>query len=161
MKTQFNTFYWGENTKVQFEPFNEIPKNTPVTSCMVMATLNNEYMVLSSPKRGWGLPGGHVGAKETPEKAAIRELREEAGVEIDKKSLKVVGGWLARKINKTEKNSKYPDLAYQLLFIAKINKINQFSMRFEVNDRIFVPINEVTNYTGGEKFVNPLLHQTT
>lgn len=152
MKTKFNTFYWGENTEVKFEPFEEIPKDIPITSCMIMATINKEYLVLSSPKRGWGLPGGHVEKGETPEKAVIRELREEAAVEIDKKSLQVVGGWLAKKIRKTEKNSKYPDLAYQLLFIADITRINQFAMRFEVYDRIFVPISNVLNYATGANF---------
>ncbi len=160
MKTNFNTFYWGKNTEVKFKPFTKIPREIPVTSCMVMAVLNNEYLVLSSPQRGWGLPGGHSKEGETPQETAIRELREEAAVEIDTKSLQVVGGWLAKKINKTPKNSKYPDLAYMLLFIADIKRINQFTKRFEIYDRIFVPIKEVTRYASGENFV-PIFNYVT
>lgn len=153
MKINFNTFYWGKNTEVKFEPFTDIPKDIPVTACMIMALLDNKYLVLSSPKRGWGLPGGHTEKEETPQETAIRELFEETAVQIDPKSLQVVGGWLAKKINKTPKNEKYPDLAYMLLFTANIKKINQFSKAFETYDRIFVPISQVTRYTGGENFI--------
>lgn len=152
MITNFKKFYWGENTEVIFQPFQEKHKNIPVTACMAMATLHNEYLVLSSPNRGWGLPGGHREEEETPEETIIRELREETAVEINPKTLKVVGGWLIKKIHKTEKNSKYPDIAYMLLFIADITKVKQFTKRFEISDRAFVPIRDVFTYTSGENF---------
>lgn len=152
MKEQFNTFYWGKNTEVRFEPFTEIPNDVPVTSCMVMAVVNNDHLVLSSPQRGWGLPGGHLEKGETPDETTIRELKEEAAVEIDPNSLLVVGGWLAKKIHKTPKNSIYPDLAYQLLFMANTTKINQFPKEFEAFDRIFVPIQDVLRYATGVNF---------
>ena len=80
-------------------------------------------------------------------------MEEEAAVEIDLDTLQVVGGWLIKKLHKTEKNSKYPDLAYQLLFIADIKKVNEFKERFEVHQRIFVPIKDVINYAGGPNFI--------
>jgi 8-oxo-dGTP pyrophosphatase MutT (NUDIX family) len=160
MTKQFPTFNWGKNTKVRFETFNGIPKDVPVTSCMVMAVLDKEYLVLSSPKRGWGLPGGHVEEGETPKMTAIRELREEAAVEVDKESLQVVGGWLAKKIRKTKKKSKYPDLTYQLLFIANITEVKQFTKRFEVFDRIFVPISDVLDYATSATF-KPIFEYVT
>ena len=35
------------------------------------------------PDSGWGIPGGFIGAREQPEAALRRELREEIDVEID------------------------------------------------------------------------------
>lgn len=60
---------------------------------------------------------------------------------------------MQKKLHKTEKNAKYPDLAYMLLFIADIKQINRFRKRFEIYDHIFIPINKVTNYAGGVNFI--------
>ncbi len=35
------------------------------------------------PPRRWGLPGGKVGKRETPHAAAVREVREETGIEVE------------------------------------------------------------------------------
>lgn len=40
-------------------------------------------LVLTPPKRRWQLPKGLVDAGETPEQAALREVREEAGLATD------------------------------------------------------------------------------
>jgi ADP-ribose pyrophosphatase YjhB (NUDIX family) len=39
---------------------------------------------------GWGLPGGRVERRETPESAAVRETREETGVEVEAGRLRLV-----------------------------------------------------------------------
>lgn len=37
----------------------------------------------------WEFPGGKLGADESPEECAIRELREEVGIELSKKELEL------------------------------------------------------------------------
>ncbi|MDR1404429.1 MAG: NUDIX domain-containing protein [Candidatus Methanoplasma sp.] len=39
-------------------------------------------MVFNRERRGWEMPGGKIEPGETPEEAAAREFREEAGYEI-------------------------------------------------------------------------------
>jgi ADP-ribose pyrophosphatase YjhB (NUDIX family) len=44
----------------------------------------------------WGVPGGWLGAGETPAQGALRELREETGFEGEVEALVSVGGGLPR-----------------------------------------------------------------
>src|SRR5579872_7299163 len=54
---------------------------------------------------GWAdgqftVPAGHIEENETPTAAAVREAREESGVEIEEKDLRAVG-FMFRKTNRT------------------------------------------------------------
>ena len=40
-------------------------------------------IILTNPERRWQLPKGMIDAGETPDQAAVREVREEAGIETD------------------------------------------------------------------------------
>lgn len=148
---KFSTFFWNNDnsTKVRFKPLSRIPR-LPVVACMVVAIDIKGLVVLAKPKRGWGLPGGHLENGETAEQAAIREVYEEAAVKIT--NLRVAGGWLAEKIFDTESNRHSPQKSYQLLFIAKIEKVDDFAGKFETSERAFVPASELTDYITSQSF---------
>ncbi len=48
-------------------------------------------MVYNSKRRGWEMPGGHIRIGESPEEAAVREFREEAGYDVTIVSIRDLG----------------------------------------------------------------------
>lgn len=43
---------------------------------------SGKILAVSRPEGGWGLPGGHVEDGETLEEGAIREVKEETGMDV-------------------------------------------------------------------------------
>lgn len=61
----------------------------PITLGVRVLLIKDGRVVLVKPiyQKGWYLPGGGVKRKETPEQAARRECREEAGIEVGRLEL--------------------------------------------------------------------------
>lgn len=53
-----------------------------VSSAVVAVDDDGRILLVRSPARGWEMPGGQVELGESLEAAAIRETREEAGIEV-------------------------------------------------------------------------------
>ena len=147
MNNLYSYVYWGDNksTRVRFydKPLSKNKFNL-VTSCMCAAFDNNGNILLVKPGRGWGLPGGHVEAQERPDECIKRECLEEANVTLS--GLKIIGFWEAKKTKQMPENDKYPDVGYQLLFLANIDTIGDFNNSHETVNRILAPIGEVQKY---------------
>jgi 8-oxo-dGTP pyrophosphatase MutT (NUDIX family) len=54
-----------------------------VTAATVILNKNNEILLINGPKRGWEIPGGRVEEGESIPTAAVRETKEETGIDIE------------------------------------------------------------------------------
>ena len=60
----------------------KIPKHI-VSAVAIVLNDRNELLLIKGPRRGWEMPGGQVEEGESLSQAAIRETKEESGVEIE------------------------------------------------------------------------------
>ncbi|MBO7743046.1 NUDIX domain-containing protein [Paenibacillus sp. MWE-103] len=54
-----------------------------VSAATIVLNGHGEILLIKGPKRGWEMPGGQVEEGESARDAAIRETREESGIEIE------------------------------------------------------------------------------
>ncbi|WP_128894325.1 NUDIX hydrolase [Longirhabdus pacifica] len=60
----------------------QIPKHIVSASTIVINT-QNELLLIKGPRRGWEMPGGQVEEGESLQDAAIRETKEESGIDVE------------------------------------------------------------------------------
>ncbi|WP_422657556.1 NUDIX hydrolase [Paenibacillus sp. EC2-1] len=58
------------------------PRHILVAAAVVI-NINNEILLINSPKRGWEIPAGRVEEGESLSAAIIRETKEETGIDIE------------------------------------------------------------------------------
>lgn len=54
-----------------------------VSAATIVLNDNDEILLIKGPKRGWEMPGGQVELGESLKDAAIRETKEESGIDIE------------------------------------------------------------------------------
>ncbi|WP_409300395.1 NUDIX hydrolase [Peribacillus sp. SCS-155] len=59
-----------------------IPKHI-VSAATIVLNDEGEILLIKGPKRGWEIPGGQVEEGESLKEAAIREAKEESGIDIE------------------------------------------------------------------------------
>ncbi|RPF50135.1 NUDIX hydrolase [Aquisalibacillus elongatus] len=54
-----------------------------ISAATIVLNENNELLLIKGPKRGWEMPGGQVEEGESLSEAAIRETKEESGIDVE------------------------------------------------------------------------------
>ncbi|CAH2716196.1 hypothetical protein BACCIP111895_03380 [Neobacillus rhizosphaerae] len=54
-----------------------------VSAAAIVLNNQNEILLIKGPRRGWEMPGGQVEEGESLKDAAIRETKEESGIDIE------------------------------------------------------------------------------
>ncbi|MCA0149853.1 NUDIX domain-containing protein [Rossellomorea vietnamensis] len=60
-----------------------IPPKHIVSAATIVLNENREILIIKGPRRGWEMPGGQVEEGESLKDAAIRETKEETGIDIE------------------------------------------------------------------------------
>ncbi|WP_241536009.1 NUDIX hydrolase [Indiicoccus explosivorum] len=68
----------GQETQTIYAP----PKHI-VSAAAVVLNGQGELLLIKGPRRGWEMPGGQVEEGESLKEAAIRETKEESGIDIE------------------------------------------------------------------------------
>ncbi|MFS0752401.1 NUDIX hydrolase [Oceanobacillus sp. 1P07AA] len=61
---------------------NSAPKHF-ISAATIVINEHDEILLIKGPSRGWEMPGGQVEEGESLKEAAIRETKEESGVDIE------------------------------------------------------------------------------
>lgn len=64
------------------QKINTTPKHI-VSAATIVLNSKNEILLIKGPKRGWEMPGGQVEEGESLTAAAIRETKEESGIDVE------------------------------------------------------------------------------
>lgn len=59
------------------------PPKHIVSAATIVINDNKEILLIKGPKRGWEMPGGQVEEGESLKDAAIRETKEESGIDVE------------------------------------------------------------------------------
>ncbi|WP_257143979.1 NUDIX hydrolase [Bacillus sp. AFS002410] len=60
-----------------------LPPKHIISAATIVVNEHNEILLIKGPLRGWEMPGGQVEEGESLKAAAIRETKEESGIDIE------------------------------------------------------------------------------
>ncbi|WP_163579439.1 RNA deprotection pyrophosphohydrolase [Gracilibacillus saliphilus] len=120
------TFYDYYNNKIQLsfedQPFDSDPKHV-----WVICRFEKKWLLTKHKNRGLEFPGGKVEQNETPKQAAIREVLEETGGEVDQ--IKYIGQYFVS--GKREKLAKN-------IYFAMVKKLKEQDSYYETEGPVLL-----------------------
>ncbi|WP_208586354.1 RNA deprotection pyrophosphohydrolase [Gracilibacillus suaedae] len=120
------TFYDYYNNKIQLsfedQPFDSKPKHV-----WVICRFEKKWLLTKHKNRGLEFPGGKVEQNETPKQAAIREVLEETGGEVDQ--IKYIGQYFVS--GKREKLAKN-------IYFAMVKKLREQDSYYETEGPVLL-----------------------
>ena len=106
------------------------------TSCGAVCFYENKVLMIHSVYGHWGFPKGHVEKGETEKETAIRETKEETGLDI-----KIISDKRYTQ-SYIVKENVHKDVVF---FIAKLENNNEKRQVEEIEEILWIDINEVEN----------------
>lgn len=117
---------WKENFNLKDEKYTQVSG--------YIFNNENQLLIVKNGKT-WTIPGGHPEINETMLETLNREIMEEACITI--KDAKYLGA-----VEVVEND----DIYYQLRYTAKVDNILPFKQEWEICERLFVDLKDLTNY---------------
>ncbi len=138
----FKTLHWtdDQSTEGNFEIATTLPAKELIRSCFVFALHEDDKVIVAKPGRSWSLPGGHREGNETAEACARRAAEKTASITL--KDLKLVGRW----VSSSPHSAPHPNLTYQLLYVAKVDEMKEFTPPFKTSERTAVPLTTMRDF---------------
>jgi 8-oxo-dGTP diphosphatase len=114
--------------------FVSLPKKRMASGVLFFDKNNNLLIVKTRYKANWSIPGGVIEEDESPQQAALREVKEELGLKIKKIKFLVIDY-----IDKKNSGYKYKLENIQFLFYGGVLSMDQIR-------QIKIPNDEIVEY---------------
>lgn len=141
----FKKITWGKQkeTEVEFQINDTLPPTELISTCFVIPYYKGK-LVLTRFEGGWAFAGGHIEEGETAIECLRRECMEESSIVLGEP--KLVGRWVATRKFVTDFNREYPDVAYQLQYVAEVKELKEFNKTEEFLERTLIDKKDLRDY---------------
>ena len=152
----FSFDYFGSTIIAQTLGIDWIPPfGQTITAHCIPVTDDSKMVAVDVIGRGVDMPGGHIEAGESAEKAVRRETFEETFVTVDEPVL--IDVW---QLNSEDPKLGLDDKPYLLLYAAKVTSYEEFEPNDEVASRLILTPDEfVEQYFGDKKQARKMIDQ--